>query len=367
MKLEAQIRSDDYANGSGERTWQPKTKTIQKLVNPGIIAVIRADSSAQLMNVAEALVAGGAPTMEVTMTTPNALQVISEVKEILAASGFLPSVVPGLSTGTFLGFSLLYALFVAIAPLVYQACYQKGKPTYWGLLLAGWVVLVGVMGEFATAVVLVNGGWLPVPALWAIFGVGMVALVFYVRSSVIPVIEPAVNRPVDATAAATSAAATAAAIVTARGGRPAIARTDAMAAARAAVVAANAVAGDALADQVSAAAADAAAKGVDAREPQQQVAAEAGDAARKAIRAATNKRAIDLMAETQLPCKVGFAAAAAATQAHAAGDPVEDVKAAALSAALAVIQAATAQAAATATGVKPTRVHPFGVRPAAMW
>ena len=263
--------------------------------------------------------------------------------------------------------SAFYALFVAIAPLVYQACYQKGKPTYWGLLLAGWVVLVGVMGEFATAVVLVNGGWLPVPALWAIFGVGMVALVFYVRSSVIPVIEPAVNRPVDATAAATSAAATAAAIVTARGGRPAIARTDAMAAARAAVVAANAVAGDALADQVSAAAADAAAKGVDAREPQQQVAAEAGDAARKAIRAATNKRAIDLMAETQLPCKVGFAAAAAATQAHAAGDPVEDVKAAALSAALAVIQAATAQAAATATGVKPTRVHPFGVRPAAMW
>lgn len=57
-----------------------KDKTIQKLINPGIVAVIRADSSAQLMNVAEALVAGGAPTMEVTMTTPNALQVISEVK-----------------------------------------------------------------------------------------------------------------------------------------------------------------------------------------------------------------------------------------------------------------------------------------------
>lgn len=57
-----------------------KSRTLQKLINPGIIAVIRADSSAQLMNVAEALVAGGAPTMEVTMTTPNAIQVISEVK-----------------------------------------------------------------------------------------------------------------------------------------------------------------------------------------------------------------------------------------------------------------------------------------------
>ena len=57
-----------------------KEKTIKKLLDPGIIAVIRADSSAQLMNVAEALVDGGAPTMEVTMTTPNAIQVISEVK-----------------------------------------------------------------------------------------------------------------------------------------------------------------------------------------------------------------------------------------------------------------------------------------------
>ena len=60
-----------------------KAKIIQKLLQPGIIAVIRADSSEQLMNVAEALVAGGAPTMEVTMTTPNAIQVISEVKKKL--------------------------------------------------------------------------------------------------------------------------------------------------------------------------------------------------------------------------------------------------------------------------------------------
>jgi 2-dehydro-3-deoxyphosphogluconate aldolase/(4S)-4-hydroxy-2-oxoglutarate aldolase len=57
-----------------------QTQTIQRLLHPGVIAVIRADSSAQLMNVADALVKGGAPTMEVTMTTPNALQVISDVR-----------------------------------------------------------------------------------------------------------------------------------------------------------------------------------------------------------------------------------------------------------------------------------------------
>ena len=57
-----------------------RSQTIQRLINPGVVAVIRADSSAQLVNVADALVKGGAPTMEVTMTTPNALQVISDVR-----------------------------------------------------------------------------------------------------------------------------------------------------------------------------------------------------------------------------------------------------------------------------------------------
>ena len=57
-----------------------RSQTISKILNPGIVAVIRADSSEQLNHVADALVKGGAPTMEVTMTTPNALRVIEEVR-----------------------------------------------------------------------------------------------------------------------------------------------------------------------------------------------------------------------------------------------------------------------------------------------
>ena len=56
-----------------------KPEIIQRLLNPGIIAIIRADSSAQLIHAAEALLAGGVTAMEVTMTTPNALQVIGDV------------------------------------------------------------------------------------------------------------------------------------------------------------------------------------------------------------------------------------------------------------------------------------------------
>lgn len=56
-----------------------KSEIVQRLLDPGIIAIIRAESSEQLVEAAEALLAGGVTAMEVTMTTPNALEVITEV------------------------------------------------------------------------------------------------------------------------------------------------------------------------------------------------------------------------------------------------------------------------------------------------
>ena len=57
-----------------------KTKILDRMVNPGVVAVIRADSSSQLLDAARALARGGVTAMEVTMTTPNALAVITAVK-----------------------------------------------------------------------------------------------------------------------------------------------------------------------------------------------------------------------------------------------------------------------------------------------
>jgi 2-dehydro-3-deoxyphosphogluconate aldolase/(4S)-4-hydroxy-2-oxoglutarate aldolase len=56
-----------------------KSEIIRRLLDPGIVAVIRADNSEQLVHVAQALCDGGVTAMEVTMTTPNALQVIETV------------------------------------------------------------------------------------------------------------------------------------------------------------------------------------------------------------------------------------------------------------------------------------------------
>ena len=50
----------------------------ERLCAKGIVAVVRAKDSAQLVDVAKALLAGGVDCIEITMTTPNALQVIRE-------------------------------------------------------------------------------------------------------------------------------------------------------------------------------------------------------------------------------------------------------------------------------------------------
>ena len=53
-----------------------RDRNLQIILETGIIAVIRAQSSEQLVDVAKALREGGVKAIEVTMTTPNALEVI---------------------------------------------------------------------------------------------------------------------------------------------------------------------------------------------------------------------------------------------------------------------------------------------------
>jgi len=62
-------------------SYSEKARAIERMLNPGVVAVIRADSSEQLMDVARALEAGGVTAMEVTMTTPDAIEVIRAVRK----------------------------------------------------------------------------------------------------------------------------------------------------------------------------------------------------------------------------------------------------------------------------------------------
>ena len=60
-----------------------KSELLGRLRDPGVISILRADRATNLLEAIRALIAGGVSTIEVTMTTPDALQVIAEAKAAL--------------------------------------------------------------------------------------------------------------------------------------------------------------------------------------------------------------------------------------------------------------------------------------------
>ena len=58
-----------------------KPEIISLLTNPGIIAVVRAQRAEQVIPLSEALIAGGVIAIEITMTTPNAIEAIRQARE----------------------------------------------------------------------------------------------------------------------------------------------------------------------------------------------------------------------------------------------------------------------------------------------
>jgi 2-dehydro-3-deoxyphosphogluconate aldolase/(4S)-4-hydroxy-2-oxoglutarate aldolase len=62
-----------------------KAEICARLVDPGIIAVVRAKSAEQVLPLTEALLAGGVVAVEITMTTPNAIEAIREASRKFGA------------------------------------------------------------------------------------------------------------------------------------------------------------------------------------------------------------------------------------------------------------------------------------------
>src|SRR5215475_954887 len=53
-----------------------KSEICSELLDPGIIAVVRAQQAEQVIPLTEALLAGGVIAIEITLTTPNAFEAI---------------------------------------------------------------------------------------------------------------------------------------------------------------------------------------------------------------------------------------------------------------------------------------------------
>src|SRR6185436_20822652 len=76
-------------NDSTNKHMRSKTEIISMLTNPGIIAVVRAQKAEQVLPLSEALIAGGVIAVEITMTTPNAIEAIRVASQQIGTRGLI--------------------------------------------------------------------------------------------------------------------------------------------------------------------------------------------------------------------------------------------------------------------------------------
>lgn len=88
-----------------------KSEIDSLLVNPGIIAVVRAQSGEQVLPLSEALLEGGVHAIEITMTTPNALAAIRDARQRLGQRALI-------GVGTVLDLGICRAAIAAGAEFV---------------------------------------------------------------------------------------------------------------------------------------------------------------------------------------------------------------------------------------------------------
>lgn len=113
-----------------------KNGIVQQIESTGVVAIIRASGSEQLIDVVEALRSGGITCIEVTMTTPNALEVIRNARQACGDSA-------AIGVGTVLDAPTANAAILAgaqfvVAPIIdlptIELCRREGVPVFPGAM-----------------------------------------------------------------------------------------------------------------------------------------------------------------------------------------------------------------------------------------
>ncbi len=111
-----------------------RSEIISRLINPGIIAVVRTERPEQLPELCEALIAGGVIAIEITFTVPNALEAISAASQRCGDRALI-------GAGTVLNADMCRAAIGAGAEFVVSpisrvelvpVCHAAGKPVMLG-------------------------------------------------------------------------------------------------------------------------------------------------------------------------------------------------------------------------------------------
>jgi 2-dehydro-3-deoxyphosphogluconate aldolase/(4S)-4-hydroxy-2-oxoglutarate aldolase len=137
-----------------------KEDQLQRILDCGIVAVVRSPDSQQLVEVARALADGGVTVVEITMTVPDALDVVRRVRTALGDRLLL-------GAGTILDAETARAAFLAgaeyvVAPTlnleVIRLCQRYGKVVMPGAftpteILAAWEAGADIVKVFPADVV----------------------------------------------------------------------------------------------------------------------------------------------------------------------------------------------------------------------
>ena len=124
-----------------------KAETLQRIQAGKVIALIRAESPASLLDCARALSAGGLNVLELTMTTPGALELTARVSRELP--GILLGVGTVLDADTARAGIAAGAKFIvtpAVRPTVIAACRELDIPVLCGALTPTEVITAWELG-----------------------------------------------------------------------------------------------------------------------------------------------------------------------------------------------------------------------------
>ena len=111
-----------------------KDQVTQGLLTPGVVAIIRADNSEQLIDACSALIKGGVSGIELTMTTPNAMKVLADVRrefgdKVLVGMG---TVLDAKTAQTAIEAGAEFIITPVLKPEVIAYCNRAGKLIFSG-------------------------------------------------------------------------------------------------------------------------------------------------------------------------------------------------------------------------------------------
>ena len=113
-----------------------RDQIVKRMEEAGLVAIIRADSSAGLVETCRALAAGGVTVSEVTMTTPGALEAIAAASEELGERCLIGvgSVLDGVTARRAVQAGAEFVVSPVFKREVIEASHTMGKPVLAGCL-----------------------------------------------------------------------------------------------------------------------------------------------------------------------------------------------------------------------------------------